>query len=452
MVRRRVHQNQAMDARRRRSGERGRVALPAPTMSDFRFVDLFAGIGGFHVALESLGGHCVLASESDPLCQSVYRTWFPQTTLVGDVCKLTADPTKIADQVPDHDVLAAGFPCQPFSKSGAQLGVLDRTRGTLFHEIMQIVRAKKPTYVMLENVRNLAGPRHSDTWSVIIDELRRADYVVDSTPIVMSPHLLPPDRGGTPQVRERVFILAQTADGASGPTLRSAVEAAKGALGWDPRRWSLDGVLQPESEIEAPERYALRPTEIQWLDAWEDFINRLDEDIPGFPIWADEFRSEPRIAADTPLWKATFLRKNSAFYVRNRKMIDAWRSRHQVDTFPSSRKKFEWQARGYPRQIWDLLIHFRPSGIRVRPPTYVPALVAITQTSVVGPRRRRITPREAARLQGFPERLLDRLHEDEAVAYRQLGNAVNVGVVRFLAELMIRPAVASSDAGWARVS
>src|SRR5439155_3870168 len=113
--------------------------------------------------------------------------------------------------------------------------------------------------------------------------------------------------------------------------------------------------------------------------------------------------------------------------------------------FPPSRRKFEWQARGYERDLWRLLLHLRPSGIRVRPPTYLPALVAITQTSIIGCRRRRITPREGARLQGFPDSF--DLHPNDSVAYRQLGNAVNVGVVKFVASLLFAGRIGHTQIG-----
>ena len=394
----------------------------------FRFIDLFAGIGGFHLALAGLGGDCVLASEVDDDCQFVYRRAFPQTTLVGDIRTITSNPKS----VPDHDVLAAGFPCQPFSKSGAQLGLKDRTRGTLFFEIMEIVRAKRPHFVILENVRNIAGPRHVETWRTVVDSLREEGYGVADQPLVFSPHLLPPALGGAPQIRDRVFILAER-------DKPSSVECAlpyQPVAGWSPQFWSIDDYLDAEGSLANPERYALRPDEVRWLTAWQEFIERVGSDaLPGFPIWVDAFREEPTIEADTPLWKANFLFKNSRLYVAHKSWIDGWISRHEVAAFPKSRRKFEWQARGMPANVWDLVIHLRPSGIRVKAPTYLPALVAITQTSIIGRRRRRITPREAARLQSFPDDF--QLHPSEGVSYKQLGNAVNVGVVQYLSSILM---------------
>jgi DNA (cytosine-5)-methyltransferase 1 len=402
-----------------------------PDRPAFRFIDLFAGIGGFHLAMERLGGQCVLACEIDEACQDVYERNLGLRP-VGDIRTLT-EGTRV--EVPEHDVLCAGFPCQPFSKSGFQRGIHE-ARGTLFFEILRILEAKRPRYAILENVRNLAGPRQRDAWDVVIRSLRSLGYQVCGDPVVFSPHLLPPPEG-RPQVRERVFILCERAR--AGETTGSLdvppLLENRAVEGWDPARWSIERYLDDEADIEGLSRYRLRPEEIRWIDAWTDLLQRVDEDpLPGFPLWADAFTAKPVVPRGTPAWKENFLRKNSAFYLRHRRTIDAWRSRWSVDDFPPSRRKLEWQARGHAPDLWKLVLHLRPSGIRAKPPSYLPALVAITQTSIVGPRRRRITPREAARLQAFPDSF--RLHENDAVAYRQLGNAVNVSAVVHVARAL----------------
>src|SRR5450759_147075 len=145
------------------------------TAMAFSFVDLFAGIGGFHAALGALGGECWFASEIDPQAKAVYeRNW--HTDVSGDIVALTENQMA----VPPHDVLAAGFPCQPFSKSGFQRG-MDETRGTLFWNICRILEERRPPVILLENVRNLAGPRHKDTWRTIVRSLRDLGYRVSST-------------------------------------------------------------------------------------------------------------------------------------------------------------------------------------------------------------------------------------------------------------------------------
>jgi DNA (cytosine-5)-methyltransferase 1 len=397
------------------------------------FVDLFAGIGGFHVALESLGAHCVFACEIDPACQATYETNFGITPH-ADIRPLTEGGSV---DVPEHDILCAGFPCQPFSKSGFQLG-MSETRGTLFFNILKILEARRPRFAILENVRNLAGPRQRRTWDTIIRNLRALGYRVAYEPAVFSPHLLPPERGGRPQVRERVFLLARYVgpDAAEADLEEEPLVANRPVDGWNPREWRIEDWLELDSDIEGLEKYALRPDESLWIDAWNDFIQVIDEDpLPGFPLWVDAFLPRPVIPRGTPAWKRNFLVKNSEFYVRHKDAIDRWVDRHEVRSFPSSRQKFEWQARGYGRDLWKLVMHLRPSGIRVKGPTYLPALVAITQTSIIGSRRRRITPREAARLQGFPDDF--KLYEDDAVAYRQLGNAVNVGAVQHVVSSLI---------------
>jgi len=450
-----------------RPTSRGDPAVRKPKPA-FRFIDLFAGVGGFHHALSApeFGGECVLASDIDESCRKVYGATWPsmgQKGIWGDIRELTLneagsdrDIEELNELIPDHDVLCAGFPCQPFSKSGAQLGVLDATRGTLFFDIVKIVQAKRPRFLVLENVRNLAGPRHRDTWATIVQTLREMGYRVSDEPVVFSPHLLPEHLGGRPQSRDRVFILATKVE--SGGDLEQQPLIHRSPIGdWSPHDWDIERFLLDDADIRNLEDYQLREEEVAWLDAWQAFVQGIpDDDLPGFPIWVDAFKDAPEIHDDTPTWKADFLRKNSAFYRSHRSFIRAWLRKswlpgkgYRVADFPASRRKFEWQARlaqpaRVDRDIWQLTIHIRPSGIRVKPATYLPALVAITQTSVIGSRRRRITPVEAGRLQGLPDDVFPDAGVDDTTAYKQAGNGVNVGVVQFVAAHLF----ASGGASW----
>src|SRR5262245_42505622 len=138
----------------------------------FTFVDLFAGIGGFHAALKAAGGRGVFASEIDGRAARIYeQNWDHE--VAGDIIPLT-EP-KVSREIPEHDILTAGFPGQPFSKSGFQRG-MDETRGTLFFNIERVLSERRPSVIMLENVRNLAGPRHVDTWATIVRHLRELGY------------------------------------------------------------------------------------------------------------------------------------------------------------------------------------------------------------------------------------------------------------------------------------
>lgn len=411
----------------------------------FRFIDLFAGVGGFHAALKAYGGECVYAVEIDPAAAAVYeRNWGHDP--LGDV---TMDANDEVMSIPAHEVLAAGFPCQPFSKSGAQRG-MDETRGTLYWNILRIIQERKPKVVLLENVRNLAGPRHLHEWQVIIETLRDEGYRVSETPAIFSPHLLPPERGGRPQVRERVFITATHNPSGIGEDLptRPVALSSDRIDGWEPKQeWSLENLLDDSHNIDGCN---LSNSERLWIDAWDAFVQTWYEETsgrrpPGFPIWADawsnfsqvqksfrglpDYRDLMEADLDLPQWKAGHLAKNYALYAEHQKWIDKWIKHWGVysEAFPPSRRKLEWQAQDTPT-LWETVMHFRPSGIRAKRATYLPALVAITQTSIVGPRERRLSPRETARLQGLPD-WYDFGNQRPAATYKQMGNGVNVGAV-----------------------
>lgn len=312
---------------------------------------------------------------------------------------------------------------------------MEETRGTLYFNILQVVRKYHPVVLLLENVRNLAGPRHRHEWNVIVETLRAEGYHVSHTPAIISPHQLDPQLGGRPQVRERVFITATYDPRGLGEADPAPVVRARQLYGSAHIEWNILDYLDDH----AP-GYELTGDEIRWIDAWDQWVQcyrryRPGEKLPGFPIWVDQWRTLAEFDAlersgeldDVPAWKMNFLRKNAALYDANESWMRAWLATCGAYSFPPSRRKLEWQA-GEAASVWDCLMHFRPSGLRVKPATYIPALVAITQTSIIGPRRRRLTPREAARMQGLPEEF-SFAGQSDASTYKQLGNGVNVGVV-----------------------
>ena len=364
-------------------------------VSSFRFLDLFSGIGGFHHALRSLGGRCVMACEIDDDARKVYRETFdpdgegfPLVDNIRHLTRLDIDDEKallssadIDRLVPDHEVLCGGFPCQPFSKSGGQQGTRDKTRGTLFFDMLRIIEAKRPPYLFLENVRNLAGPRHSDTWQTIVSSLRDLGYVVSSDPMIFSPHLLPSKLGGVPQNRERVFILGVRNDKEGGQIDRLTqfnLEMREKKL-WEPDLWQISEYLEDDEDIDGIKDFEVSQNEEMYLEAWNYFVETIKQDsLPGFPIWAFALQDAPYLATGMASWESDFRIKNSRFYVENKDFVDAWKqmkwgtAQLTVPEFPVSRQKLEWQARKkHPiregRTLRDLVIQFRPSGIRVKP-------------------------------------------------------------------------------------
>jgi DNA (cytosine-5)-methyltransferase 1 len=161
-------------------------------MTKFRFIDLFAGIGGIRLGFESHGGECVFSSEWDSFAQDTYEANFGERPH-GDITKINPK------EIPDHDILLGGFPCQAFSICGDQKGFLD-TRGTLFFNIEQILKEKQPYAFMLENVKNLKSHDKGRTFEVIVEHLEALGYFVHHT-------ILNSLDFGVPQKRERTIIV-----------------------------------------------------------------------------------------------------------------------------------------------------------------------------------------------------------------------------------------------------
>jgi len=386
-------------------------------MAGLKFIDLFSGVGGFHLALKSLGAECVLACDIDQKCRDTYKENFGLEPH-PDITELKTE------DIPAFDILCGGFPCQAFSHAGAQGGFED-TRGTLFRHICRILKDKQPSYFILENVKNLKGHDKGKTIQVIYKSLREVGYTTYDSPIVLSPHHL-----GVPQHRERVFILGVRNDLAAGKTLTPfpPVKAAK---------TDISSVLEPAEESQV----GLSAGDQSVLNLWEEFVQHFKAagvKLPTFPLWSDDWDSVGDITT-LPAWKQRFITSNRGFYKSHEAFLKPWLVKARLETaFAGARRKFEWQAGIWKAEdsLWTLLFTFRPSGIRVKRTNYSPALVAMAQIVFVGSRRRKLTAREVARLQSFPDTY--KIHESTATAYKQFGNSVNVTVVTHVARWLMQ--------------
>lgn len=176
------------------------IPFPVPSKSRFKFIDLFAGIGGIRLAFQNQGGKCVFTSEWDKFAKKTYEANFGEVPF-GDI-------TKIKDsEIPEHDILLAGFPCQPFSIAGVSKkislgrdhGFLDKTQGTLFFDVARIIKQKGPKAFMLENVKNLVSHDKGHTFEVIYNTLDELGYSVHFR-VLDGQHFVP-------QHRERIIIV-----------------------------------------------------------------------------------------------------------------------------------------------------------------------------------------------------------------------------------------------------
>lgn len=392
-----------------------KIPFPEPKKPAFTYIDLFSGIGGFHQAMLQLNGKCLLSSEIDDFA---IDTYFDNYGIDSD-----KDITKIKDvDFPKHDVLCAGFPCQAFSKAGKQLGFADQTKGTLFFQIVRILKNKKirPDYIILENVRNLLSHDNGNTWKVIQETLDDIGY--NFKEVIMSPHQL-----GVPQLRERVYILGVRKEIYSGKLEFTVPQVKKDSL----------DIYKAGIIDEHPDpKYNINEHETKVLTCWNDFYAGIKEKVLGFPVWFSEFKASYDTSS-LPEWKADFCRKNRNLYKNNKKFVDSWIKKwDNLNGFTPTERKFEWQAGESITSLWDGFIQYRPSGIRVKRPDSFPTLVAMVQIPIIGKYKRRLTPREAARLQSFPDEFMPNVNDHQA--YKQFGNAVNVNCVKFLAEQLFK--------------
>lgn len=415
------------------------------TSSRFTFVDLFAGIGGFHQAMRFLGGECVMAAEINEECRKTYRLNYHirEKEIRGDVTKI--DPKTIEP----FDVLCAGFPCQPFSKAGAQKGFQDETRGNLFYTIMNILDAHPEVkFVILENVRNLADK--TENWGIITSELTKRNFYITKEPIILSPSDF-----GIPQIRERVYILGIRKDIRNEHILTNGF-IHKEDLHLDKyfKKCKM-GAAWTILEDDVDDTYRISPEQEQMILAWDEFRIGTGIKTIGYPIWIDSFGigiddTEEVLKSqgykDMPEWKQSFLQRNRELYLKNRTFIDQWVTKYDMLSRIKLYKKFEWNCGTDVNDIHDCLIQIRQSGIRAKRPTFYPSLVAMVNTPIIWDKGkkyfRKLTPREAANLQSFHSGF--KFRGTDATQYRQLGNSVNVRILKILGKSLF----ALANDGW----
>lgn len=420
-----------------------------------KFIDLFAGLGGFHKALHELGHECVFASEIDPTLQKLYENnWGIKAK--GDIKKIVKDDI---DSIPEHDILCAGFPCQPFSKAGKQAGMKDLERGTLFDEIVKILKHRMPNFFILENVPFIREHDNQETWNYMKKELESVGYEVDH-------EVYSPQDFGIPQHRKRIFIVGSLT-----------------GLG----HFNFADVDQHKTDLidihqfieESPFVYKELPKANQeCLKLWQKFITQIPKEtkLPGFPIWGMEFgatypyeKSYPlklsakdlgefrgnfgfslkgltkreqkaklpsyaRVSRAFPEWKRNYIKQNRDFYKDNEKYV--CNVVKEIAKYPSqSWQKLEWNVGDGNRNIFNYILQFRASGIRVKKVNFFPSLVCTnTQIPIIGWQNRYITKEEGLKLQSLEGLILP---TNDNAAFKALGNAVNSKIVELVAKQLL---------------
>lgn len=313
-----------------------RIPFPNPEKADYRLIDLFAGIGGIRLGFQLHGKtRTVFSSEWDKFAQRTYFANFGEYPQ-GDITQIDEN------DIPDHDILAGGFPCQAFSQAGLKKG-FDDTRGTLFFDIARILNAKRPRMFLLENVKNLGSHNKGQTFSVIMQTLENLNYHVYSA-------VLKARDFGVPQNRERIYI-----------------------VGFDKSRYSED------LQFSFPE-----PTDEPTL-----LKNILETEVD------DKYTISDTLWAGHQRRKAEHKTKGNGF---------------GYSLFDETSEYTNTISARYYKDGSEILIAQK------------------------GKNPRKITPREAARLQGFPEEF--QIPVSDTQAYKQFGNSVAVPVVYKIAEQM----------------
>jgi DNA (cytosine-5)-methyltransferase 1 len=221
-----------------------------------------------------------------------------------------------------------------------------------------------------------------------------------------------------------------------------------------PIEWNLAEYLEKNAARSSTSLVGTEITDEQQiaLNVWNEFVKRNlkenAEPLPGLPLWTEYWkpRNEIHLSKSLPDWKRRFIERNSEFYLNNRKWIDSWLRESNLNELIPSYRKFEWQAQDQ-RNIKNCIVQFRPSGIRVKAPTYVPTFVAMAQTPVLAWEKRSLGIAEAKVLQGFPKSF-NFGDQRDSLSFKQIGNAVHVGVASLVFQSLIKRA-RQLDQPWA---
>lgn len=419
-------------------------------MKRLTFIDLFAGLSGFHTALSEIGMKCVFASEIDKELQDVYFKNYGLRPY-GDIRTINEK------NIPNHDVLCAGFPCQPFSLAGKKKGIKCHSSGQLIDDVIRIVKYHHPSYIFLENVPNIMTIDYGNFWNHITSSITNLGYTLDY-------QIYSPTDFNIPQNRKRVFIVACK------KSLKQCIKF--------PKKEKLNTIAKDFfKNIDNKDQFKqLEKLKESVLNLWQDILNNIDDSlITSHSIVASEFGAtyptkdldkltltqikQYRGAWGKPLnlcksWKDIYdllphyinkynktipqwiypsILHSRKIYNSNINFFDS--KIYEFQQYPQSWHKIEW--RGLRKKnayiIWNHIIQFRPSGIRIIKPNVIPSLISMTttQTPIIGELKRYITIGEAAALQGLNK--LQYFPKNQREAFKALGNAVNTRVVSKIA-------------------
>ena len=448
-----------------------------------KFIDLFAGLGGFHLALEDLGHTCVFASELNLNLREVYKKNFPSTEKVkGDILNLDINT------IGQHDVLCAGFPCQPFSRAGLRKGFEDVNKGNLFFEMMKIINKYQPEYIILENVETLL--RHGgnvkrnnlknslniegETFRIIRKLLEKKKYSRGRYEIacqVLSPH-----EYGIPHHRRRLFIVGRLKS-------KGGLKHFEWPKKKDVKKTSIhNGNFTINKKIDKEELKSIKLTQDEQIiyDTWHDFVKNFPKEnsLPSFPIWSHEWGANYPFEEKTPFscnknelvglmgsygekiksmkhneiinkyiprysqsenekfpdWKVRYIKQNRDFYKKNKEYLDSFKKRLYGLEF--SYQKLEWSCKDTSHTFNDKIIQFRQSGLRISRDNWFPALTTVsTQRPYMPFVGRKMTVDELAQLQSMNG--LKYKPEYNNGAKKAYGNAVNTEVVKLICKNLL---------------